>query len=170
MREDLDFQQWLSNITQEEGVNSIQQARVLLNHIEKRQKDVHFFGICLSSFIVCAIKTIYQGGIHIANMNNPEFKIDFDVFSYAIPFVSFVLDHSIKRVTNIQNHERSIWVFLKLSMIVYYLGVYVMSLEIQGAQNLNSLNNFFIMTTVNLIFFPILSGIYSSLLYKGKLN
>ena len=62
------------------------------------------------------------------------------------------------------------WVFLKLTMIVYYLGVYVMSLEIQGAQSWTALNNFFVLTTINLIMFPILSGIYSSMLFKGKLN
>ena len=69
-------------------------------------------------------------------MTNPDFKIDFDVFSYVIPFVSFVLDHSIKRVTNTPNPEKQIWVFMKLALIVYYLGVYVMSLEIRGNSDL----------------------------------
>jgi hypothetical protein len=91
---------WLSNITQEEGVHNIHQARILLHHIERRQKDINFYGITLSSFILCAIKTMWQGVDHLLNVHNPDFKIDFDVFSYVIPFVSFVLDHSIKRVTN----------------------------------------------------------------------
>ena len=69
-------------------------------------------------------------------MNNMEFKVQFDVFSYAIPFVSFVLDHSVKRIAIGYFYngatEKSIWVFLKLAMIVYYLGIYVMTLEIKG--------------------------------------
>ena len=103
-------------------------------------------------------------------MTNPEFKIDFDVFSYAIPFVSFVLDHSIKRVTNSSNPEKSHWVFVKLAMIVYYLGTYVMSLEIHGSEDVSTLDKFFLMTTINLILFPVLSSLYSWALYKGKLN
>ena len=104
------------------------------------------------------------------NINNPKFQIGFDVFSYVIPFVSFVLDHSIKRVTNSQFPEKSFWVFIKLALIVYYLGVYVMSLEISGAAELSQLNKFFALTTANLILFPILSGMYSYALLKGKLN
>ncbi len=133
MREATRVQLWLPNVTQEEGVHNLHQARVLLHHIETRQKDVNLYGIVLGTYLLCSIKTVYQGIDHLMNMNNPQFQIGFDVFSYVIPFVSFVLDHSIKRVTNSQFPEKSIWVFLKLAMIVYYLGVYVMSLEIKGA-------------------------------------
>lgn len=97
--------------------------------MERRQKDVNFYGVILSSFILCLIKTIYQGITHFMNINNKEYKIDFDVFSYAIPFVSFILDHSIKRVNSHQNPEKSIFLFVKLFFIIFYLGIYVMSLE-----------------------------------------
>jgi len=100
MQQDSSFQSWLNNITQEEGIHNLNQARLLLQHIDRRQKDVNFYGIVMSSFVLCAIKTLIQGVNHVMNMNNSGFKIDFDVFSYAIPFISFVLDHSIKRVTN----------------------------------------------------------------------
>ena len=103
-------------------------------------------------------------------MTNPEFKIDFDVFSYAIPFVSFALDHSIKRVRNVQNAEKSIYVFLKLALIVYYLGVYVMSLELRGVQDSSKLDKFYLLTTINLFAFPTISSVYSALLYYGKLK
>lgn len=142
----------------------------MLQAIERRQKDVSFYGIILSSYILCSIKSMYQGMDHIWNANNPNFVINFDVFSYAIPFVSFVLDHSIKRIINSQEPEKSIFVFIKLSMIVYYLGIYVLSLELKGEQNAEQINKFFILTTINLLVFPVLSGFYSYLLYKGKLN
>ena len=107
---------------------------------------------------------------HLANANNSEFKIDFDVFSYAIPFVSFVLDHSIKRVTNQNNQEKSIWVFLKLAIIVYYLGVYVMSLEIKAGSDSAEQNKFYTLTTIDLLAFPLVSGVYSWALYNLYLN
>ena len=60
--------------------------------------------------------------------------------------------------------------FLKLAMIVYYLGVYVMSLEIRGSENVDEINKFFVLTTVNLLLFPVLSGLYSWALLMGKLS
>jgi hypothetical protein len=62
------------------------------------------------------------------------------------------------------------WVFLKLALIVYYLGVYVMSLEVRGTQKFENLSNFYVLTTINLVIFPFLSGSYSYALLKGKLN
>jgi len=56
-------------------VHNIHQARVLLHHIERRQKDVNFYGIVLSSFILCSVKTIYQGIVHLYNIRNPDFKL-----------------------------------------------------------------------------------------------
>jgi hypothetical protein len=95
---------------------------------------VSFYGVVLSTFLFCSVKTIYQGITHVINADNVDFKVEFDVFSYAIPFVSFVLDHSIKRIAGHTNAEKSVWVFLKLFLIVYYLGVYVMSLEVKGGK------------------------------------
>jgi hypothetical protein len=62
------------------------------------------------------------------------------------------------------------WVFLKLALIVYYLGIYVMSLEVRGTQKFENLSNFFVLTTINLVFFPFLSAAYSYALLKGRLN
>ena len=59
---------------------------------------------------------------------------------------------------------------MKLAMIVYYLGVYVMSLEIRGNSDLEKLSKFYVLTTINLLLFPIVSGSYSYALLKGKLN
>lgn len=101
MRADSEFQHWLGTATQEEGVTSLTQARLLMQHMERRQKDVNFYGVVLSSYVLCAVKTLQQGILHMINMRNTDYKIEFDVFSYAIPFVSFVLDHSIKRVKHV---------------------------------------------------------------------
>lgn len=138
--------------------------------MERRQKDVNFYGVVLSSFILCVVKTLYQGAQHLLNMANSDYKIDFDVFSYAIPFVSFVLDHCIKRVKPNQSPEKSIFVFFKLFFIVFYLGVYVMSLEQRGAADSHNISKFYILVSVNLLLFPVFTSLYSYLLARGKLG
>lgn len=50
----------------------------------------------------------------------------FNIFTYTLPFVAFILDHSTKKIKNI--NEKTIYVFLKVVLIVYYLGVYVLAL------------------------------------------
>ena len=124
----------------------------------------------LGSFVLCAIKSLIQGFLLLLNYNNPDFKVEFDVFSYAIPFASFVLDHSIKRIIIQQQSEKSVWVFFKLTLIIYYLGVYVMSLETKGSADSKRLSKFYVLGTINLIGFLIVNSIYSWALYKGLLN
>ena len=98
--------------------------------------------------------------------------INFDVFSYVLPFISFVLDHAIKKARNITNPENGIWVFLKLLVVVYYLGIYVMALEANGFNNEDrpQFSNMYILSTINLITFPVLASGYSYALYLGKLK
>jgi hypothetical protein len=126
-------------------------------------------GVVISTYLLCCIKTMYEGSVHLANIFNPEFTIQFDVFSYVLPFISFVLDHAIKRVTNQTNPEHGAFVFLKLCAVVYYLGVYVMSLEMKGSPD-NHVHAVFLQSTINLIAFPVLSCLYAYALYKTKLN
>jgi hypothetical protein len=55
-----------------------------------------------------------------------DIKISFNIFTYTLPFVAFILDHSTKRLKNLP--EKSIYLMLKLVAIVYYLGAYVLAL------------------------------------------
>lgn len=84
--------------------------------------------------------------------------------------MGFVLDHCIKRITKSEVPEKSVILFLKLALIVYYLGIYVMSLELHGSETLGDLDKFFIMTTVNFICMPIINSVYSSRLFITRLN
>ena len=56
-----------------------------------------------------------------------EIKISFNIFTYTLPFVSFILDHSTKRLRNLP--EKSLYLMFKLVAIVYYLGAYVLALQ-----------------------------------------
>lgn len=59
--------------------------------------------------------------------------------------------------------------FLKLFYIIFYLGVYVMSLEQQGAALASEVSAFYVLVSVNLLVFPLFSSAYSLLLYRGRL-
>ncbi len=78
-----------------------------------------------------------------------------------MPFVAFVLDHSTKRLRNLG--EKSIYILLKLVLIIYYLGSYVLAL-----QTLSSIK-YFIVCNVNLVMFPPYTIVYGYLLRKNKL-
>ena len=54
-------------------------------------------------------------------------KINFNIFTYTLPFVAFIFDHSTKRLMNLP--EKSLYLMLKLIAIVYYLGAYVLALQ-----------------------------------------
>lgn len=129
MQADVAFQDWLNNISQEEGIADLNQARLLLQHMKKRQKDVSVLGIVLACFVLSSIKTIVHGCYNLFNISNPTYLVNFDVFSYVIPFISFMLDHIIKKVNPGKTPEKNIYVFFKLLFIIYYLGVYVLSLD-----------------------------------------
>ena len=53
------FQIWISSATNYEGIRNIGHARQMLHQVERRQKDINFFGIVLSTFILCCLKTIF---------------------------------------------------------------------------------------------------------------
>jgi len=89
-------------------------------------------------------------------------KISFNVFTYTLPFVAFVLDHSTKRLRNLG--EKSIYILIKLVLIIYYLGSYVLAL-----QTLSSIT-YFIVCNVNLVVFPPFTLVYGYLLRKNKLS
>ncbi len=57
---------------------------------------------------------------------NDDSKMNFNIFTYTLPFVAFILDHSTKRIKNL--NEKSLYILIKLVLIIYYLGAYVLAL------------------------------------------
>jgi hypothetical protein len=94
--------------------------------------------------------------------NNGRAKITFNIFTYTLPFVGFILDHSTKRLLNLP--EKSIFLMLKLVLIVYYLGAYVLAL-----QSPYTFSPYYIVGNVNFLIFPPLTVLYGYLLRKKKL-
>ena len=94
-----------------------------------------FHGAVLAFYLIAAITTFIIGIEGLVKMNkkpdpeDPEYepvKMSFNLFTYTLPFVAFILDHSTKKILNLQ--EKSIYILVKLMIIIYYLGVYVLAL------------------------------------------
>lgn len=106
--------------------------------------------------------TIYSAVKNLMRANDPKHRVDLDLFTYILPFVSFVIDASVKRAYHLQ--AKSVFLGSKFALIFYYLAVYVCSLQQTSA------SNFYWLVSANLVFFPIIMGIYWLLLIKGKLS
>lgn len=90
-------------------------------------------------------------------------KISFNIFTYTLPFVAFIFDHSTKRLMNLP--EKTLFLMLKLVAVVYYLGAYVLALQQPGVRS-----NYYIVANANFILFPPACIIYAYLLRKRKLG
>ena len=94
--------------------------------------------------------------------NSGRAKITFNIFTYTLPFVGFILDHSTKRLLNLP--EKSVFLMLKLLLIVYYLGAYVLALQSPYTQS-----PYYLVGNINFLVFPPLTVAYGVLLRKKKL-
>ena len=64
--------------------------------------------------------------LNVINANDKTHKIELDLFTYIIPFVSFIIDASVKRAYQIQ--ARSLIMCGKIFVIFFYLSFYVIAL------------------------------------------
>ena len=139
--------------------------RVFFNQISLRKKNVTFHGAVLTFFVIAAITTIVYGcmGLSIINSTDPsQLRMSFNIFTYTLPFVAFILDHSTKRIMNLQ--EKSIYILLKLVFIIYYLGAYVLALQSSSGER-----QYYIISNANFLVFPFLATGYQILLRKHYL-
>ena len=75
---------------------------------------------------MATLMTIYTACKNFILCTDPLHKVELDLFSYILPFVSFIIDASVKRAYQIQ--AKSIFMGLKIFLIFYYLAVYVCAL------------------------------------------
>eukprot|EP00347_Sterkiella_histriomuscorum_P023431 403334668 len=162
--------------------------RAIWNMIQHRKKTICFHGAVLCFYVIAAITTFVLGAYGFSQFKEPqqsdntnsndqdydnygdedqqnkssndENQMNFNIFTYTLPFVAFILDHSTKRIKNL--NEKSIFVFMKVLLIIYYLGAYVLAL-----QNLESAI-YFIICNVNFLVFPVMTCIYGYYLRKNK--
>ena len=102
--------------------------RYTRNFILQRKKNVCFAGMMLMFFIIASITTIVIGIASLISLiESGNFEMNFNVFNYTLPFISFLYDHSVKKIKNLG--ERPLFIFVKLMVLVYYLGIYVIALQ-----------------------------------------
>jgi len=91
-----------------------------------------------------------------------EFDVGFNVFTYILPFVGFIFDHSQKRLYNCK--ESNLATVIKALLMVFYVGAYVL-----GLQKTSRSPNFYVIQ-VNFLIFPIGQAYYSYRLRKSGEN
>jgi len=112
-------------------------------------------------FFISAVSSFIFGITGLIMMTKSEaVNMDFDLFTYTLPFVAFMYDHSLKKVK--LYGERSIFIIAKLLIIIYYLGFFVLSLQA------TSTSKFYIIANVNFIVYPVFAVGYSYLLSLNK--
>ena len=133
-----------------------------------RKKTICFHGAILAFYAIAVVYTIIFGILGFAKFPEKEksdiinFKMNFNFFTYTLPFVAFIFDHSSKKILNLT--EKSGYVLLKLLLIIYYLGAYVLAL--QGGNT----KVYYLIAHTNFLIYPILTIFYAYLLRKKKLQ
>jgi hypothetical protein len=62
---------------------------------------VCFHGAVLMFYIIAALTTFILGIYGLTRVSKKDKKMDFNIFTYTLPFVAFILDHSTKKLKNI---------------------------------------------------------------------
>lgn len=73
-------------------------ARSLWAQILIRRKNVSFHGFITCLYLLTAMITLVNGIYGLAVIDSAENKMSFSLYGYILPFVSFILDHSTKKI------------------------------------------------------------------------
>ena len=80
----------------------------------------------MAFFFLSAVMTYYAAINNILKAKDPEYTIQLDLFTYIMPFVSFITDAAVKRAYHLQAQG---WIVcIKIISIFFYLSLYVLSL------------------------------------------
>ena len=116
----------------------------------------------MAFFFLSFVMTYIVAFTNILNAHDKEHKIELDLFTYIMPFVSFIIDASVKRAYQIQ--AKSLVMCAKVMIIFFYLSVYVAALQKTSASVIYWIAN------ITFLAFPILMLIYWLALLKKKLS
>ena len=127
-----------------------------------RTRAIDFYGRIMAFFFICACMSFYFGARNLILAKNGVRRMQMDLLSYLLPFVSFMIDAAAKRVYSVS--AKTIFQLIKVILTFYFLCFYVIAL------NRNSKNVFFWIANVNLIIYPMIITGYWWLLIHGKLS
>jgi len=80
----------------------------------------------IAFFALASAMTIYNAVKNFIFAKDPNHNVELDLFTYLLPFVSFIMDASIKRAYCVQ--AKNAYIVLKVLFIFYYLAIYVCAL------------------------------------------
>lgn len=142
-------------------------SRTLNNFISKRNMEVATHGMLLCYYLIALLTTFVMGFVNLIMIrysDEPEhLTIKMNAFTFTFPVAASLLDVSTRRLWHV--NEKNYYSFLKVAVIIYYLGLYVMSL-----QNREQPLRFYVISSVNFILVPPLHIIYGYMLRCGKLQ
>ena len=130
--------------------------------LQFKARSLDFFGRMIAFFALASAMTIYNAVKNFVYASNPSHSVELDLFTYLLPFVSFIMDASIKRAYCVQ--AKNAYIIFKILFIFYYLALYVCAL--QATPDVP----FYWVVCANLLLFPALMSVYTWALMKGKLS
>ena len=127
-----------------------------------RTRAIDFYGKVMAFFFICALMSLYFGSRNLISVKFGVRRMRMDLLSYLLPFVSFMIDASAKRVYSVS--AKTCYQLIKVILTFYFLCFYVVAL------NRNSNSVFFWIANVNLLAYPIIITGYWLELIHGKLS
>jgi len=137
-------------------------AHALKMQLQARTRALDFYGKVMAFYFVCALYSIYCGIRSLMKSKDSTARIGMNILPYMLPFVSFMIDASVKRVYNVQ--AKSIYQIIKALLTFYFLCIYVISLSRTPS------SAFYWISTIDLLVFPLVITAYWVLLIYGKLQ
>ena len=65
--------------------------------IDNRQKSMDFYGKVMCFFFLSFFMTWVVAIKNVIYASKPKYMIELDLFTYILPFVSFIIDAAVKR-------------------------------------------------------------------------
>lgn len=130
--------------------------------LQNRSKSLDFYGKVMAFFFLSFAMTYWVAMRNVVKSSDLTHKIELDLFTYIIPFVSFIIDASVKRAYQIQ--ARSLIMCGKIFVIFFYLSFYVIALQ------RTSESTIYWIATINFFVFPLLMLAYWIMLLKKKFS
>ena len=104
----------------------------------------------------------YHVAIENILLASDDHQIELDLFTYIMPFVSFITDAAVKRAYHLQAQN---WIVcFKIISIFFYLSLYVLSLQ------RSSTDKIYWVASINFLVFPALMTLFWALLITKKIT
>ena len=123
--EDAAFREFMQ-MMQNQVAMGIDVSHALRYVLQNRSKSLDFYGKVMAFFFLSFVMTYIVAMMNVIKASDKTHKIELDLFTYIIPFVSFIIDASVKRAYQIQ--ARSLIMCGKIFVIFFYLSFYVIAL------------------------------------------